>query len=160
MLFLDPATHRPPRNNAEKILMALEQATPLTESRRIRLQQKQAVKVPTPTPAAPISGRAGRMIMPYARPTGEKPRGKTKDDTIFSNDEAVQGMKPAGALRRYLEAGRKAREEKLTSGKEGITMDETPDEKPSGENNAPDTKVSGDAENLTRSSKGKGKEIA
>lgn len=86
---------RAPRNNAERILLALEQATPLTEARKLRQKQKEAVRVPAS--GSGLGGRAGRMLNPYGRPLPNK--AKAEADA----EPSVSARQP-GALRRYLDA--------------------------------------------------------
>lgn len=97
---------RAPRNNAERILLALEQATPLTDARRIRQKQKEALKVPVP---GGLGGRTSRMLNPYGRPAPvEKP--PSEADSVSSAAEKGVSKTP-GALRRYLDSGKKLKVE-------------------------------------------------
>ncbi|KAG8983842.1 hypothetical protein FRB90_005702, partial [Tulasnella sp. 427] len=86
---------RAPRNNAERILLALEQATPLTEARKLRQKQKEAVRVPAP--GSGLGGRTSRMLNPYGRPVPTKPKPE-------SEPEGSVSARQPGALRRYLDA--------------------------------------------------------
>ncbi|KAG9015005.1 hypothetical protein FRB94_007077 [Tulasnella sp. JGI-2019a] len=98
-----PAT-RAPRNNAERILLALERATPLTDARRIRQKYKETMKVPIP---GGLGGRTSRMLNPYGRPA---PAEQTPSSTDFTGSAPDKGVSRApGALRRYLDSGRKSK---------------------------------------------------
>ncbi|KAG9049624.1 hypothetical protein FS837_009714 [Tulasnella sp. UAMH 9824] len=94
---------RAPRNNAERILLALEQATPLTEARKLRQKQKEAVRVPAS--GSGLGGRTGRMLNPYGRPLPNKAKAEADDEP------SVSARQP-GALRRYLDAQKAQLEKK------------------------------------------------
>ncbi|KAG8886477.1 hypothetical protein FRB97_002988 [Tulasnella sp. 331] len=97
---------RVPRNNAERILLALEQATPLTDARRIRQKQKEALKVPVP---GGLSGRTSRMLNPYGRPALVE---KAPSESNSAGSASEKGVSKApGALRRYLDSGKKPKAE-------------------------------------------------
>ncbi|KAG8905128.1 hypothetical protein FRB99_000640 [Tulasnella sp. 403] len=97
-----PAKPRPPRNNAERILLALEQSTPLTDARKLRLKQKEAIRPPKPLRS--LDSRTNRMLNPYGRPTLDKANSKQQNE-----DPSLPSERTPGALRRYLDAGRKAK---------------------------------------------------
>lgn len=65
-----PAEPTPSQASTDKIFQALEQALPWSEGRKLRHEQRAAVKVPVPTPTATskAEGRMSRMIKPYGRP--------------------------------------------------------------------------------------------
>ena len=91
-----------PRNNAEQILQALERATPLSDARKLRMKQKQALHIPAIGTSSPAStgGKAGRMTNPYARPVV----------SASTPDQDGSIKKTPGSLRRYIEAGKKAKQ--------------------------------------------------
>ncbi|KAG8962524.1 hypothetical protein FRC03_004162 [Tulasnella sp. 419] len=140
---------RAPRNNAERILIALEQATPLTEARKLRLKQKEAVRVPAPSP--------------YARPTTLFGQGKSKKnargaDADGAEDQANIG---GGALRKYLDSGRKERlptkEEKIAAVKKA--KEEKEREAKQMEQNGEDEDMDKEEPNVEVEGKGKAKEM-
>ncbi|KAG8956536.1 hypothetical protein FRC04_000014 [Tulasnella sp. 424] len=130
---------RAPRNNAERILLALEQATPLTEARKLRQKQKEAIRVPAS--GSSLGGRAGRMLNPYGRPLPNKAQEEPDDEP------SVSARQP-GALRRYLDAqkaqlekkGQKALQEQ-TEKMETVEEDQEPSNQSPNEGKADDKMV-------------------
>lgn len=57
----------PEKMSNDRVFQALEEAIPWSQSRKLRHEQRAKIKVPAPDANSRLSGRAGRMVKPYAR---------------------------------------------------------------------------------------------
>lgn len=71
----------------DRVFQALEEALPWSQSRKLRHEQQAKIKVPTPAMNPRLTGRAGRMVKPYAR-------SRESDASVLEDIEMGEADKP------------------------------------------------------------------